>query len=86
MKKIIAASLLTVLSSATMAGELVPACVEYFKQADQFIASTPEATPAKPKYDAFKKQTTELPSADQETACKQGSELLRQAIATKPAN
>ncbi|VVP55240.1 hypothetical protein [Pseudomonas fluorescens] len=39
MKKIIAASLLTVLSSTTMTGELVPACVEYFKQADQFIAS-----------------------------------------------
>jgi hypothetical protein len=68
-----------------MAADIGPSCTEYFKQIDQVVAASPQGEAMKSQYDASKKQMASMPSAIQETACKQAADMMKQATANMPA-
>ncbi|WP_339071249.1 DUF5339 family protein [Pseudomonas idahonensis] len=72
------------LSSTTMAADLGPACTEYFKQIDELVAANPQGEAMKAQYESAKKQMVSMPSTAQEPACKQASEMMKQAISNMP--
>ncbi|PWK30234.1 DUF5339 family protein [Pseudomonas sp. OV226] len=84
MKKFSIAIMLACLSSAAMAADVSPSCEEYFKQIDQFVSSSPQAEAMKAQYDTAKKQMSEMPSSTQDAACKQASEMMKQAMENMP--
>nr|BFD41058.1 hypothetical protein FFPRI1PSEUD_25570 [Pseudomonas sp. FFPRI_1] len=73
------------LSSLTMAADLGPACNEYFKQIDELVAASPQGEAMKAQYEAAKTQMMSMPSTAQEQACKQASEMMKQAMTNMPA-
>lgn len=84
MKKILTAIALLGLSNAALASDLGPACTEYFEQIDQFVASNPQGEAMKAQYETAKQQMTQMPQATQEPACKQASDMLKQAMSATP--
>lgn len=81
MKGFLTAIALIAMSSATMAADLGPSCTEYFKQLDQVASAT-----MKSQSETAKEQVASMPAATQEAVCKQASDMLKQAMATTPAN
>ncbi|PTQ69103.1 DUF5339 family protein [Pseudomonas sp. GV071] len=86
MKSFLTAIALIAMSSATMAADLGPSCTEYFKQIDEVVAANPQGEAMKSQYETAKKQMASMPAATQEAACKQASDMLKQAMAATPAN
>ncbi|WP_256679548.1 DUF5339 family protein [Pseudomonas sp. Fl4BN1] len=74
------------LSSATLAADLGPSCTEYFQQIDEFVAANPQGESMKSQYELTKKQMKEMPSTVQEPACKQASDMMKQAMSKMPAS
>ncbi|MGE2231201.1 DUF5339 domain-containing protein [Escherichia coli] len=79
--------LTTVLFSMSASAALTPACEEYYKEIDNFVAKmkemgTPEAqvNTLKQQYEQSRKQIAALPDASQDMACKQGLDALRQSM------
>ncbi|MDW6628087.1 DUF5339 domain-containing protein, partial [Escherichia coli] len=85
--KTITVLLTTVLFSMSASAALTPACEEYYKEIDNFVAKmkemgTPEAqvNTLKQQYEQSRKQIAALPDASQDMACKQGLDALRQSM------
>lgn len=85
MKKTLLAILAMSVSSAAFSADLSPACEDYFKQIDEFLAAVASDDAAKAsiemvtaQYDESKKQIAAMPSATQEQACSAASEALKQ--------
>lgn len=90
MKKLLLSVVFLGLSSAAMA-ELSATCQTYFDKIDSLIKSVPEDAATKQQTDMIKEnlesgktQISALPKDQQESACKQGVEVLKQLEASMP--
>ena len=90
MKKVLFSVVLLSLSSVTMAG-LSETCKSYFDKIDIIIKNMPEDAASKQQIDmmkqnldAGKQQVAALPDKQQETACQQGLEALKQLESVYP--
>ncbi|HFG5847100.1 TPA: DUF5339 family protein [Salmonella enterica] len=85
--KAITVLLTATLFSVSASAALTPACEEYYKEIDNFVAKmketgTPEAqlNTLKQQYEQSRQQIAALPDASQDMACKQGLDALRQSM------
>lgn len=90
MKKLLLSIVFLGLSSAAMA-ELSATCQTYFDKIDNLIKSIPDETFSSGQGDMIKQdlesgktQISAMPKDQQENACKQGVEILKQLEASMP--
>lgn len=90
MKKLLLSVALLSLSSVAMA-ELSATCQTYFDKVDSLVKAIPEDAATKQQTDMIKQnlesgkaQISAMPEAQQENACKQAAEVLKQLEASMP--
>lgn len=90
MKKLFLSVALLGLSSVAMA-DLSATCKTYFDKVDALFKAIPDDAATKQQWDlmkqnleAGKQQISSMPESQQETACKQGNETLKQLEASMP--
>lgn len=84
MKKFILAAAFLGFTSSAYAADLAPACQEYFKDYEAFLAKVPaaQADMVKQQYEMAKQQMSAVPAAQQESACKMAMEQFKQVKAS----
>ncbi|MBC3381140.1 DUF5339 domain-containing protein [Serratia fonticola] len=89
MKKFVLIFSMLAMSSSAFAGDLTETCKKYVGEVDDLIVAASKNEAAKPQMDALKaqmdqakKQIASMPAEQQESACKQGSEMMGQMKAS----
>ncbi|NOL48909.1 DUF5339 domain-containing protein [Pelistega europaea] len=88
MKKMILVAAFLGLTGSAYAADLAPACQEYFKDYEAFLAKVPaaQADMVKQQYETAKQQMGALPAEQQESACKMAIEQFKQVKAAMGVN